>query len=226
MSQAYVHVKPTAFETEEDLAAFKVKLTEFTRSRIDFFLSSELPIEIEFEEGSLIARVTVLGTIGLLFQGIANYKNFREGVQLIYSDSKRVTEYIISETIFESGSKQQDVIRLEARVGIIGSIQKVINQLDAINRGASGASLASDVAEKIRISLKELEKLMDNINEPADKELVRIGLQIIATEIPETPTPPKDKVNLLVSVRLFQRKRRELIAFFEVSTANRVTGGV
>lgn len=214
-------MEPRAFETEEDLADFKVKLTEFTKSRVGFFLSPELPIEIEFEEGSLIARITVMGTIGLLFQGIVNYKNFREGVQLIYSDSKRVTEYIISETIFESGSRQQDVIRLEARVGIIGSIQKVINQLDTIKRGANGASLASDVADKINDSLKELEKLMGNINDIDDKELVRVGLQKIAHEMPENPTAPKNKENSLISVALYRRKRKELIAFFEVSTANK-----
>lgn len=37
LSQAYVHIEPQAFETEEDLENFKINLTEFTESRVAFF---------------------------------------------------------------------------------------------------------------------------------------------------------------------------------------------
>ena len=219
-----MHVKPTAFETEEDLEKFKANLTQFTKSRVEFFLSPDLPVEIEFEEGSLIARVTVMGTIGLLFTGISNYKNFREGIQLIYSDSKRLTEYIISETTFQSGSRQQNVIRLEARVGIIGSIQKVINQLESIKRGANGSMMASDVSKKIDEASRDLKKLFKNINDENDKELVRAGLESIAEEIPETPKAPKapkDKVNSEQAILLFTRKRKAIQSYLTASTVNK-----
>jgi hypothetical protein len=221
LSQAYVHVEPTAFETEEDLESFKTNLTQFTKSRVEFFLSPELPVEIEFEDGSLIARVTVMGTIGLLLTGISNYKNFREGIQLIYSDSKRLTEYIISETTFQSGARQQNVIRLEARVGIIGSIQKVINQLESIKRGANGSMMASDVSKKIDEASKELRKLFQNINDENDKELVRAGLESIAEEIPDTPKAPKDKVNSEQAILLFSRKRKAIQSWLAASTVNK-----
>lgn len=213
LSQAYVHIEPQAFETEEDLENFKINLTEFTESRVAFFLSPDLSVQIEFESGSLIARVTVMGTISLLLQGISNYKNFREGIQLIYSDSKRLTEYIISETTFQAGSRQQDVIRLEARVGIIGSIQKVINQLESIKRGANGSMLASDVSKKIDEASAELNKLFNNINDNSDKELVRKGLENIAEEIPEIPKPPKDKINPEQAILIFSRKRNALQSY-------------
>ncbi len=221
LSQAYVHVEPTAFETEEDLERFKLNLTQFTKSRVEFFLSPDLPVEIEFEDGSLIARVTVMGTIGLLFTGISNYKNFRDGIQLIYSDSKRLTEYIIAETTFQSGARQQNVIRLEARVGIIGSIQKVINQLESIKRGANGAMMVSDVSKKIDEANKELKKLFQNINDESDKELVRAGLESIAAEIPDTPKAPKDKVNSDQAILLFSRKRKAIQSSLAVSTVNK-----
>jgi len=220
LSQAYVHVEPTAFKTEEDLERFKHNLTQFTKSRVEFFLSPELPVEIEFEDGSLIARVTVMGTIGLLFTGISNYKNFRDGIQLIYSDSKRLTEYIIAETTFQSGARQQNVIRLEARVGIIGSIQKVINQLESIKRGTNGAMMASDVSKKIDEANKELKKLFQNINDESDKELVRAGLESIAAEIPDKPKAPKDKVNSDQAILLFSRKRKAIQSSLAVSTVN------
>ena len=216
-----MHVEPTAFETEEDLERFKTNLTQFTKSRVEFFLSPELPVEIEFEDGSLVARVTVMGTIGLLLTGIANYKNFREGIQLIYSDSKRLTEYIISETTFQSGARQENVIRLEARVGIIGSIQKVINQLESIKRGANGSMMASDVNKKIDEASKELIKLFQNINDVNDKELVRAGFESIAEEIPDTPKAPKDKVNSEQAILLFSRKRKAIQSSLAASTVNK-----
>ncbi|MGF1845434.1 hypothetical protein L4C39_20035, partial [Vibrio clamense] len=79
LSQAYIHIEPQKLKSKEELAQFKVELEAFARQRIGFFLSPDLPIEIEFEEGSLIARITVLGTISVLFQFISGYKDFREG---------------------------------------------------------------------------------------------------------------------------------------------------
>ncbi|MGF1807546.1 hypothetical protein L4C31_20095 [Aliivibrio sifiae] len=215
LSQAYIHIEPRKFQSKEEVEQFKVELTEFTKQRVGFFLSPDLPIEIEFEEGSLIARVTVLGTIGLLFQGITSYKDFKEGIQFIYSDAKRVTEYIISHTAFESGARQQDVIRLEARVGIIGSIQKAINQLETIKRGANGTMIVDDINRKLDESIKELKKLMDNVNDPTDKELIRNGLLEIANEIPEKPKEPKGKVNSPGLVLHYLIKRQKLINTLE-----------
>lgn len=180
-----------------------------------FFLSPNLKIEIEFEEGSLIARITVFGTISVLFQFISGYKDFREGIQYIYSDAKRVVEYIISHTTFESGAKQQDVIRLEACVGIIGSIQKSINQFEAIKRGACGGMLAEEICKKIDDSIMDLQKLMDNINDASDKKMISAGLLEIANEIPVPPTAPKDKVNSLEEIAGFQRRRQMIIKYLK-----------
>ncbi|RBM83980.1 hypothetical protein [Vibrio paracholerae] len=194
LSQAYIHIEPQKLKSKEELAQFKVELEAFVRQRSSFFLSPDLPIEIEFEEGSLIARITVLGTISVLFQFISGYKDFREGIQFIYADTKRVTDYIISHTTFESGAMQQDVIRLEARVGIIGSIQKSINQLEAIT---------------------DLQKLMDNISDASDKKLVGSGLLGIANEIPFQPKAPEDKVNSLETILGFQRRRQRLLEYLK-----------
>ena len=211
LSQAYIHIEPKKFKSQEELQQFKVELEEFTRQRVDFFLSPDLPIEIEFEDGSLKAKITVLGTICGLFHFISGYKDFREGIQFLYSDTKRVTDYIISHTTFESGSRQQDVIRLEARVGIIGSIQKSINQLETIKRGANGGMLVEDVSSKINDAIVDLEKLMSHIQDADDKQLVRAGLRDIASEIPNQPKPPKDKVNSPEAILNFQKRKKMLI---------------
>lgn len=218
LSQAYIHVEPTDLETEGQLAEFKKHITEFARSRTNFYLHPDVSIEIEFEEGSLIARITVMGTIFLLMQGVANYPDFREGVGLIYNDSKRLAEYMVSEAQFFAGSKHQDVIRLEARTGVVGSLHKVILQLEQIKRGAGGSILAKDLVSKINKAQDDIEELIGNLQEQSDINLVKNGLSTLVNEIPENPKPPKDKTNTPLAISNYQNQRRKLRAYFNINS--------
>lgn len=218
LSQAYIHVEPAELDTEEKLTEFKKQITEFARSRTNFYLHPDVSIEIEFEEGSLKARITVMGTIFLLMQGVSNYPDFREGVSLIYQDSKRLAEYLVSEVQFHTGAKHQDVIRLEARTGVVGSLHKVILQLDQIKRGAGGSILANDLETKIDIALGDIEELLANLQESSDIELVQSGLSELVEEIPENPKSPKDKANTFMAIAGYQSKRRKLRAYLNISS--------
>lgn len=217
LSQAYIHVEPKVLETDQQLSEFKRHITEFARSRTDFYLHPDVSIEIEFEEGSLKARITVLGTIFLLMQGVANYPNFRKGVNLVYSDSKRLAEYMVSEAQFFSGSKHQDVIRLEARTGVVGSLHKIVLQLEQIKRGAGGSILAKDLASKIKKTQDDIENLINNLHEQADIKIVKEGLSDLVKVIPEMPKPRKDKSNSRATILIYQRRRRELRQYFNIS---------
>jgi hypothetical protein len=216
LSQAYIHIEPADLETEEQLAEFKKHITEFARSRTNFYLHPDVSIEIEFEEGSLKARITIMGTIFLLMQGVSNYPDFREGVSLIYQDSKRLAEYLVSEAQFHAGAKHQDVIRLEARTGVVGSLHKVILQLEQIKRGACGSILAKDLEGKIDKALDDIKELLENLQESSDIELVKIGLSGLVEDIPENPKPPKDKTNTPIAISGYQSKRRKLRAYFNI----------
>lgn len=214
LSQAYIHVEPASLATDEQLAEFKAHITAFARSRSNFYLHPDVSINIEFEEGSLKARVTVLGTLFLIMEGVSNYPDFREGVSLLYNDSKRLAEYIVSEAQFLAGSKHQDVIRLEARTGVVGSLQKVILQLEQIKRGAGGTILANDLIKKIEKAHSEIQMLLDNLQDQTDQELVKNGLISLIKEIPETPKAPKDKTNTSAAVLSYQANRRRLRRYF------------
>jgi hypothetical protein len=218
LSQAYIHVEPTELETDEQLAEFKRHITEFARSRTDFYLHPDVTIEIEFEEGSLKARITVMGTIFLLMQGVSNYPDFREGISLIYNDSKRLAEYMVSEAQFSVGSKHHDVIRLEARTGVVGSLHKVILQLEQIKRGAGGSILAKDLVSKINKTQDDIEELVKNLQQEEDINLVIAGLSDLVKEIPENPKPPKDKTNTPSEISSYQNRRRKLRAYFNISS--------
>ncbi|WP_462147702.1 hypothetical protein [Pseudoalteromonas gelatinilytica] len=210
LSQAYIHIESMVASDESKLDEFHTEILKFTRSRVDFFLSPEATITVDYEEGSLIARITVLGTVSLLLQGVANYKNFREGIQLIYSDTKRVTDYVISESIFAAGSRQQNVIRLEARVGVIGSVQKVINQLDGIKKGANGTKTANDLSEKLLKVKNDIDKLIKNLTCESDKKLIKCGLTEIVDELPDIPTPPKGKINDQAAINSYRHQKQKL----------------
>jgi len=210
LSQAYIHVEPKGIETEEELEAFKIKLTEFAKSRTDFFLGDNLDINVEFEDGSIKARITIMGTIFILLNGISNYKNFREGLQLLHSDAKWLSDAIISESLFETKAKHHDVIRVEARTGIIGSIHKILNQLERIKSGTNGSMLATDIVNKIDDVEKDIHKLIDNINDQKDKVLVTSEAIEIISNLPETPLPPKDKVNSQIAILEYRKKAKSL----------------
>ncbi|WP_339879013.1 hypothetical protein [Pseudidiomarina gelatinasegens] len=211
LSQAYIHVEPSGIETDEQFEAFRAKLRNFALSRTEFFLSDALDVQIEFEEGSIKTRVTVIGTLILLLQGISSYKDFREGLQLLYADSKWLSDAIISESLFQAKAKHHNVIRVEARTGIIGSVHKILNQLERIKSGAYGTMLASDIVEKIDDVKDELLKLMENICDPADRNLVAKECQSLLQQLPENPIPPKDKTNSHYAINDYRRKKLSLI---------------
>lgn len=216
LSQAYIHVEPTGIETEEQLESFKENLRAFALSRTEFFLSEGLEINIEFEEGSIKARVTVIGTLILLLQGISSYKDFREGLQFLYSDAKWLSDAIISESLYQTRAKHQDVIRVEARTGIIGSVHKVLNQLERIKTGAKGTMLASDIVEKIDDIQDELSKLMGNICDLDDRNLVAKECKYLVQELPEIPVPPKDKINSNYAINEYRRKKSALSSSIDI----------
>jgi hypothetical protein len=221
LSQAYIHIEPEKLKSEEDLEIFKERIKEFARTRTSFFLSPDVHVEVEFEPGSLKTKVTVMGTILILIQGISNYKNFRDGIQLIYSDTKRLSEYIISESLFKTGTRHHNIIHLEARAGVIGSIQKVINQLERIKRGAEGTMLATDIIDKIKDAKSEINKLLNNISDKGDRNFVNTGLLGLANELPETPKPPKDKTNTSNSVAIYRDERKKLITILNRTPVNK-----
>lgn len=216
LSQAYIHVEPRGMETDEQLESFKESLRMFSLTRTEFFLSEGLEINVEFEDGSIKARVTVIGTLMLLLQGISSYKDFREGLQLLYYDAKWLSDAIISESLYQTKAKHHDVIRVEARTGIIGSIHEVFNKLESIKRGAKGAMLATDIGDKIDDAQNEILKLMDNICDLADKDLVAKECIALVKELPETPVPPKDKENKIYAIDEYRRKKATLIGAIEI----------
>ena len=212
LSQAYIHVEPQKINNPEELNAFREKIISFTKSRSEFYLYPGVDVNVEFEDGSLKARITIAGVFVLLYKGIQGYPDFREGVSLLYNDSKRLAEYIVSESQFLTGSRHNDVIRVESRTGILGSLHKITNALDSIIYGAEGGMTAKELAGRLEDLKEDIDKIINNIQSNDDKNLILAELVKLAKEIPEKPKdpiPPKKK-NGAIALATYQDKRKAL----------------
>ncbi|MCV5639284.1 hypothetical protein OFN49_30845, partial [Escherichia coli] len=59
--------------------------------------------------------------------------SFRESIKHLVSDSQRVADIINAEVLFQAKSRsKKEVLRVESRKGVIGSIDRINNKIDAI----------------------------------------------------------------------------------------------
>lgn len=217
LSQAYIHVEPTTvdIDSSNEFRNFKKHIESFVSSRTSFYLGDDVSIQIDFEEGSLIARITVIGT--LVATGICNYPDFREGLKYLYQDSKRLAEYIVSEVQFNTGAKNQNVIRLEARTGVVGALNKISIQIENIKNSSQYGQDVYELTRKLDKVQEDLADLIVNLNNEEDIKVVKNGLFSTANNIPLRPKEPKDKINSLEGILLYQRRREHLIKTLKVN---------
>lgn len=210
LCQAYVHVEPEEI-TEELLAHLKGHLTDFVKTRAGFFLYQNPEISVELKEGSIKVYASIFGTIGALYTGIANYPGFREGAILIYEDAKRLSEYIASESLYETKARHDQIIHVEARTGVVGSLRKLVAELDRL-KAMNGSSYAIQHTKKIESIKDQVNTLIENLQSNDDVALVKNGLIEIVNELPEIPRPPPDKNNTRNAIISYQRELKALKA--------------
>lgn len=194
LCQAYIHVEPDEI-TDELVANLKNHLVGFVASRADFFLYPDPEIDIEVKEGSIKVYATVLGTVAAaMYGGIANYPTFREGAIVLYEDAKRLSDYIAAEGLFATKARHTQVIHVEARTGVVGSIKKIVTAFDSL-KAMDGSTSADKLHSKLKEINEDLDKLMENLKSEEDIALVKKGLLELANESPTTPTDPPRKRN-------------------------------
>jgi hypothetical protein len=218
ISQAYLHIE-TDDLGEEEIEKLKNHLSEFVRSRTNFFLYPEADIDIKFKEGSLKVYVTILGILSSLYAGVANYPDFREGSIVLYNDSKRLAEYILSESLFSTKAKHHDIIRVESRTGVVGSIHKIISQLNSVVN-MDGVKTAIEMKDRLKEAKEELNKLLVNLKSSDDKIIVSSGLTGLAEKLPRKPKSPPRKSNSPASIALYVDERKYFIKILNKNPAN------
>jgi len=201
LCQAYVHVEPDCI-TDELVNNLKLHLNEFVKSRAEFFLYPNADIDIELKDGSIKVYATILGTVSMLFAGVSQYPEFREGAILMYEDVKRLSDYIATESIFSTRAKHNQVIRIEARTGVIGSIKKIVNLLDLV-RSNNGVVFADTLASRLNQAATDTQKLLGNLKSKEDEILIKTGINQIINELPRNPKAPKRRTNSKEQIELY-----------------------
>lgn len=214
LCQAYLHVEVA---DDFDVENLREQLQEFCKTRAGFFFYEDVEIDISFEPGSLRAKITVLGLVGFLLHGVsslmdsvAKYPSFREGVIQITQDAKRLADYIGSEGLFLTQSKQEAVIRIEGRMGIIGSLQRIIYQLEDLERG-NGRLSEYEMTKKIQSTRKDVERLLANIQGTDDEPYLLQQLNVLAENLPSTPKTPSKNAPDRLHIALYKSELQRML---------------
>ncbi|WFX79022.1 hypothetical protein NFK13_13085 [Escherichia coli] len=185
LCESYVHVEPrwlkqvSAVIRKEKLSRIRNEIEDFADKRIKFFLSDDILIEIKFTEGSIKAKVTAYGPIILLFgSAILNYSSFRESVKQLASDMYRASSMLSSEMLFQTNSRNKsEILRIEARKGIVGSIERINNKIDSINSQLDSKDLSPMRINSELLDLNDMIlTLLSNLKNIEDTKLVASAL--------------------------------------------------
>jgi hypothetical protein len=208
LCQAYVHIKPVELDKDE-YEIFKSQIDHFIDTRGRFFLYTDIESNVELKEGSLKVYATLAGA---LYLGIGQYGDFRGGLEFLATDVKRLSESIVNECIFLSKSRHKNIIHVEARVGVVGSLKKIVDDLDFIEKEMSQLE-ENQLIKKLRRTKEEVARLLDNLKDPNDTPYVKHNLlDIVNACLPERPKMPHPKKINSDTVAIYRSEREELFS--------------
>lgn len=205
LCQAYVHVD--VFEDfDECVALLEKNAVPIVQERASFFLYEGAGVDLTSDEGSVKSRITIFGTLILALQGIKDYKDFREGVTLLASDVERVAQVAVTETLFALKARNNDIVRIEVRLGVVGQLRRTISEIDRIKE-ENGLVLSRTQVQRLDILRDDIERVLDNLKDADDVRLVSGELYALVERLPESPLPgPKEKLDQVAIIPYRQRK--------------------
>lgn len=120
-----------------NLDVLRSHLKNFFDERVNFLLGEDVNTEIEFSEGSIIAKLTAYAGIASLIGGVVlNYPNFRNSLKSMYEDGVMLAEAANLEMIFVTRTPRCDRLHFEARTGVIGRSAKLITNIESLSEKA------------------------------------------------------------------------------------------
>lgn len=191
LAQSYVHVEPkwlSKVSTRERLRqvdVIKSQITQYANERMQFFLHDGVVITVDFQEGSIIAKITAYGSIMALLGGVGHaleftekFPAYKEGVKTIVTDVGRLTDSINSEVLFQTKSREKkEIIRTEARKGVFGSLEKINNKISEIERCLEKKDSRPSVVMNHLLDVnKYTMELFDNVQDVDDRALLKSAL--------------------------------------------------
>ena len=212
--QAYLRVDlPTP--DEETLERLRKALHAYVDERGNFFLNEQVEANVTLKEGSIIEYLTIFGSVCAL---IHQYPSFREAVQLIYSDVKRLTESMTLEAQFITGAKNASVVHSEARTGLIGLLKVTIDRIQN-TKDSYGLVRISTLTRRLKASMNDSIRIIEALTNNSDKRYIATNLRDILYELSDSP-PQKRKLdrpepNALAEFRITLKNYINILEDFE-----------
>ncbi len=156
----------------------------------------EVEIEVQIEEGSLITRVTVVGSILLgVYNFVANYKGFKEGVVEMCNDAREFAVDVCDPFINKAGVPKEEVYRFERRLKVPGKLYRFGKRLEKLEKSVDELS-PRDVQKELGELRSEFESIEDLLSSE-ERHALRPVLKRAKLPFPENwPQPEEPKAIL------------------------------
>lgn len=188
LCQAYLHVEVDSAMTPAQLQTIKEMLESYATSRARFFIYPQVSVQVEFRPGSLKTYVTIGGSI---YAAIAAYGNFRTGVDYLYTDVKRLADSIVGESLFATKARHENILRTEARTGIVGTLKLLIDEMERLEASIGNIPVKEAADRLIRIK-DDAKTLLDTVRSIDDIERIENELSEWAANRPARCPHPVD----------------------------------
>lgn len=157
LCEAYTRLNINIFNDKEKLAVLEKSLKDFFGERARFYLGQDVEIKVDFEEGSLITKLKVVGgAVAVMATALASYGSFRESVVQISQDATTLAQSANLEVIFRTKAAYCDRVSSERRKGIFGRVEDLIRKLDDVHEKVGQSKLPTSP-----ISLKQFNSSTD-----------------------------------------------------------------
>lgn len=167
LSESYAHIGSVHL-SPEDKQEFEMDIKAYQAPRAKRMLGLDIEPVVRTEDGSLKVYLTVYGSLS---DALGDFDDFREALQLLYTSSKMVAEACNLESLFLAEASKKQLIRSEARTGVIKATRDLLDSTLYLNE-----TNEKFTQKRLNAIIADLEKrainLNKNLTEPQDRVLV------------------------------------------------------
>lgn len=188
LAQAYLHLKPY-FASRRKLQALGKFADAVASDAAKRIYAGGVVVDVELEEGSLIARVTVVGLLaGHLaletYSKIADYKGFKDSVAELCDDAQSFAVDVCEPFRKKAGASPEQVFRFERRLKTPGKLNRIAKRLHRLEESVD------------RLSPKDLQKELSEVNRALSRvmqDLAPVDAQLVEKALTVRKLPPPSK---------------------------------
>lgn len=121
ISESYAHIEVVEL-TEAEKIDFEVSIKAYQAPRAKRMLGLDVEPVVRTEDGSLKVYLTVFGSVA---EALGDFDDFRAALTGLYQSSRMVADACNLESLFLSGASKRNLIRAEARTGVVKQIRDI-----------------------------------------------------------------------------------------------------